>query len=95
MDQGPGSYIPEEDVSVTSTKLGSGGQGQVYKAVYSGREVALKLAGQTNAEITQRQARDAARELRTLQALRHDCVVEVSLAGVRLADEHLQLELSS
>ena len=52
MDQGPGSYIPEEDVSVTSTKLGSGGQGQVYKAVYSGREVALKLAGQTNAEIT-------------------------------------------
>ena len=51
---------------------------QVLRALYRGREVALKVAGEINADITPRQKRDAERELNTLRQLHHDCVVQVT-----------------
>ena len=51
---------------------------QVLRAIYRGREVALKVAGEINANITSRQRRDAERELDTLRSLHHDCIVQVT-----------------
>ena len=53
---------------------------QVYKALYQGRPIALKLAGSLSDNVTERQKKDAARELKTLSTLQHECVVKVRTA---------------
>ena len=52
----------------------------MYKALYQGRAIVLKLAGELNLDVTERQKKDAAKELRILSRLRHECVVTVRTA---------------
>ena len=51
---------------------------QVLRALYLGREVALKVAGEYNKAVTPRQEREAEQELNILRQLQHRCVVRVS-----------------
>ena len=53
---------------------------QVWRAEYQGRAVALKLAGEANTDITDRNARYAQRELMTLRSLHHESIVLVRAA---------------
>ena len=52
----------------------------MLRATYQGSDVALKLAGEANSDLTDRDARYAQRELTTLRSLHHDSIVRVSRA---------------
>ena len=62
---------------------------QVVRAVYKGREIALKLAGEYNTAVTPREEHETQQELDILLRLRHPCIVQVSdAAGAELYSEY-------
>ena len=59
--------------------------------MYQGKAIALKLAGELNVDVTERQKKDAAKELRILSRLRHECVVTVRTANPAVHADRVQL----
>ena len=51
---------------------------QVLRALYTGREVALKVAGEYNAAVTPIQERQVQLQLVFMLQLQHRCIVRVS-----------------